>query len=228
MKFKINLVICLLLIASSSGVAQVKTVTPGEDFSSIKVSTGLFVEIETNSKENKIEVKGSERDKVNIEVKKGELQLSLPVGQIFYEAEILVTVYAKNVEELKIRSGSEVEFISIVDQNKISLIASEGSYIGGELDVDDLTVRSVTGASVSLIGSADTSRVEVKTGGSFDGEELKTETTNVSLGFGGEAIVYATQACNASVNAGGTITVYGKPETISQSVKLGGKIKVVE
>ncbi|MBZ9628785.1 DUF2807 domain-containing protein [Psychroflexus sp. CAK57W] len=228
MKFKINLVVCLLLIASTSGVAQVKTVTPGEDFSSIKVSTGLFVEIETNSKENKIEVKGSERDKVNIEVKKGELQLSLPVGQIFYEAEILVTVYAKNVEELKIRSGSEVEFISIVDQNKISLIASEGSYIGGELDVDDLTVRSVTGASVSLIGSADTSRVEVKTGGSFDGEKLKTETTNVSLGFGGEATVYATQACNASVNAGGTIMIYGNPETLSQSVKLGGKIKVIE
>lgn len=228
MKFKINLVICLLLIASSPGVAQVKTVTPGEDFSSIKVSTGLFVEIETNSKENKIEVKGSERDKVNIEVKKGELQLSLPVGQIFYEAEILVTVYAKNVEELKIRSGSEVEFISIVDQNKISLIASEGSYIGGELQIDNLTVRSVTGASISLIGTAKTASIEVKTGGSFDGEELKTETTNVSLGFGGEAIVYATQACNASVNAGGTIMIYGNPETLSQSVKLGGKIKVIE
>lgn len=228
MKFKTSLIACLFLLASTSIVAQVKSVTLGQDFSSIKVSTGLFVEIVTKSEENKIEVKGSERDKVNIEVKKGELQLSLPVGQLFSEAEILVTVHAKKVEELKARSGSEVEFISIVDQENLSLTASEGSYIGGELQVDNLAVRSVTGASISLIGTAKTSSVEVKTGASFDGQELKTETTSVSLSFGGEAIVYASKTCSASVNAGGNILVYGNPNSISQNVKIGGEIKVIE
>lgn len=228
MKFKTSLIACLFFIASISVAAQVKSVKPGKDFTSVRISTGLFVEIETNSEENKIDIKGSERDKVNIEIKKGELQLSLPVDQIFSEAEILVTVYAKTIEELKVRSGSEAEFISIVDQDKISLIASEGSYIGGELKVDDLSVRSVTGASISLIGSAKTSQVEVKTGGSFDGDELITKTTSVNLSFGGEASVYATEACNTSVNAGGNIVVYGNPEAISQSVKLGGNIKFIE
>lgn len=228
MKFKINIITCLFLIASTSVFAQVKSVMPGKDYTSIRVSTGLFVEIVTNSEEEKIEVKGPQRDKVNIEVDKGELQISLPVGQIFSEAEILVTVYTKEVEELKARSGSEVEFISTVNQNEISLIASEGSYIGGELNVESLAVKSVTGASVSLIGTANTSSIEVKTGGSFDGEELKTETTSVNLSYGGEATVYATETCDASVTAGGNIVVYGNPETINQSVKLGGKINVVE
>ncbi|SDG95878.1 head GIN domain-containing protein [Psychroflexus sediminis] len=228
MTFKINIIACLLLLASTSVVAQVKTVMPGKDFSSVKVSTGLFVEIVTNSEENKIEVKGSERDEVSIEIEQDELQLSLPVGQIFSETEILVTVYAKKVEELKSRAGSEVEFISPVRQENLNLIASEGSYIGGELQVDYLTVRSVTGASISLIGSANTSNIEVKTGASFDGKELKTEITEVSLNFGGEALVYATETCNASVNAGGTIMIYGNPDTLSQKVKLGGEITVIE
>lgn len=236
MKFNINSILFLFLMASVSINAQVKSVNPGEEFTSIKVSTGLFVDIVTNPpalqgqapEENKIEVKGSERDKVNIQVEKGELQLSLSVGQLFSEAEILVTVYVDEIKELKVRSGSVVEFISIVDQNKISLIASEGSYIGGELQVDNLSVRSVTGASISLMGTAKTSSVEVKTGGSYDGEKLKTETTSVSLSFGGEASVYVTETCNATVNAGGKIMVYGNPKTLSQNIKLGGQIKIID
>lgn len=228
MTLKTNLINCLFLIASFSINAQVKSVAPDEDFTSIKVSTGLFVEIVSNSEENKIEIKGSERDEVNIEIKKGELQLSLPVGKLFSEAEILATVYAQQIEEIKVRSGSEVEFISVVNQNKISLIASEGSYIGGKLEVESLSAKSVTGASISLIGTAKTSDVEVKTGASFDGEELKTETTGVNLSFGGGAIVYASETCDASVNTGGNITVYGNPETISQNVKLGGNINFIE
>lgn len=228
MKFKISIITCLFLIASTSVLAQVKSVVPGKDFSSIRVSTGLFVEIVTNSEENKIEVKGPQRDKVNIEVKKGELQLSLPVGQIFSEAEILVTVYAKDFQELKVRSGSEVEFITKVKQKELRLIASEGSYIGGDLELESLTVKSVTGASVSLIGVTNTTSIEVKTGGSFDGDDLITKTTSVSVSYGGEATVHTTNTCSASVTAGGNITVYGNPETISQSVKLGGEINVIE
>lgn len=228
MTFKINLIVCLFLIASTSFFAQVKSVSPGKDFTSIRVSTGLFVEIVTDSEENKIEIKGSERDKVNFEVKKGELKLSLPVGHIFSEAEILVTVYAKNVEELKARSGSEVEFISKVEQKKISLIASEGSYIGGELEVENLSAKSVTGASISLVGYAKTTNIEVKTGGSYDGDDLISETTSVSISYGGEAAVHASEDCSASVTAGGNITVFGNPSTLSKNVKLGGNIRFVE
>lgn len=215
-------------MASTSVLAQVKSVSPGKNFTSIRVSTGLFVEIETNSEENKVKIKGTERDKVNIEVKKGELQLSLPVGQIFSEAEILVTVYTKEVEELKVRNGSEVEFISVVEQDNISLIASEGSYIGGELKVNNLSAKSVTGASVSLIGSATTTNVEVKTGGSYDGDDLISETTSVSISYGGEATVHATDTCNANVTAGGSIEIHGNPSTLSQKTKLGGNIEVIE
>lgn len=228
MTLKTNFIVFLFLMASTSVLAQIKSVSPGKDFTSIRVSTGLFVEIETNSEENKVEIKGTERDKVNIEVKKGELQLSLPVGQIFSEAEILVTVYTKEVEELKVRNGSEVEFISVVEQDNISLIASEGSYIGGELKVNNLSAKSVTGASVSLIGSATTTNVEVKTGGSYDGDDLISETTSVSISYGGEATVHATDTCNADVTAGGSIEIHGNPSTLSQKTKLGGNIEVIE
>jgi hypothetical protein len=228
MKFKTNLITCLFLIASISVFAQVKSVSPGKEFSSIKVSTGLFVEIVTNADEYKIEIKGSERDKVNIDIKNGELDLSLPLGQIFSEAEILVTVYTKEVEELKARNGSEVEFNSVVDQKELRLIASEGSYIGGELKVESLTVKSVTGASVSLVGTAKTTSIEVKTGASYDGDDLISETTSVSISYGGEATVHASETCSASVTAGGSIEIHGNPSTLSQKTKLGGNIEVIE
>ena len=228
MKFKINLLTCLFLIASTSVFAQVKSVSPGQDFTSIKVSTGLFVDIITNAEEKKIDIKGSARDKVNVEVDDGELQLSLPVGQLFTEAEILITVYTDVVEELKVRSGSEVEFNTTVDQKELTLIASEGSYIGGGLKINTLSAKSVTGSSISLVGSATTTSIEVKTGGSYDGEDLKTETTSVSISYGGEATVHATETCSANVTAGGSIEIYGNPSTLSQKTKLGGNIKVIE
>ena len=228
MIFKANILAFLFLLISASVFAQVKTVSPGKDFRNIKVSTGLFVEIKTGADESKIEVKGPQRDVVNIEIKNNELQLSLPVGQIFSEAEILVSVYTKEVEELKARSGSEVEFISAVDQNNLSLIASEGSYIGGELNVENLVVKSKTGASISLIGAATTTTIEVKTGASFDGDDLISETTNVSISYGGEATVHATETCKADVTAGGSIEIYGNPSTLSQKTKLGGSIEVIE
>ena len=228
MKAKINYAVFLFIITLTSGFAQVKSITPGQDFTSIKVSTGLFVDILTGAEEKKIDIKGSARDKVNVEVDDGELQLSLPVGQLFTEAEILITVYTDKVEELKVRSGSEVEFNTIVDQKELRLIASEGSYIGGELKLNTLSVKSVTGSSVSVVGFADTTSVEVKTGGSYDGEGLTTETTSVSISYGGEATVHATDTCSANVTAGGSIEINGNPSTLSQKTKLGGNIKVIE
>lgn len=228
MNFKIHSLLILLFLTSTSVFAQLKTITPGSNFTKVKVSTGLFVEIKTGADESKIEVKGTERNKVNVEFKDDELQLSLPIGQVFSEAELLVTVYTKELEELKARSGSEVEFISKVEQKKISLIASEGSYIGGHLEVNSLSAKSITGASISLLGFAKNSDLEVKTGGSYDGDDFICETTNISVSYGGEATVHASETCEASVTAGGSIEIYGNPSSIKQRTKLGGNIKVMK
>jgi hypothetical protein len=227
MKYHIQLAICFLLTTSLSTLAQVRTLSPEKDFNSIRVSTGLFAEIATASEENKIEIKGAEREKVKVEIKNGELRLSLPAGHLFTESEILVKVYVKSLDELKARSGSEVEFITEVHQNKISLTASEGSYIGGELKVESLSVKSITGASVSLLGSTEELDVEVKTGGSYDGQNLISETTNVSISYGGSATVHATESCTANVTAGGSIEIFGNPTSIEQKTKMGGSIQVV-
>jgi hypothetical protein len=228
MKVKINFIACLFIILGSSAFSQVKSISPGDEFTKIKVSTGLFVEIITNSDESKIDIKGSEREKVDVDIKNGELELSLPLGQLFSETEILVTVYTHKVEELKARSGSEVEFMNKVQQEELSLIASEGSYIGGEIEVKNLAVKSVTGASVSLVGFANNQNIELKTGGSYDGQNLETENTIISVSYGGEATVFSTDSCSASVTAGGDIDIYGSPSSISQNVKLGGNIQVIE
>lgn len=220
--------ITLILMLGTSVFGQVKSISLGNDFSKIKVSNGLFVEVITDAEDYKVDIQGTERDKVDIKIKNDELQLTLPVGQLFSEAEILVTVYTKTTEELTVRSGSEVEFITKVKQKELRLIASEGSYIGGDLELESLFVKSVTGSSISLVGEATTSKIEVKTGGSFDGEDLQTKTTSASVSYGGEITVNVSDTCTAKVTAGGNITVYGKPETISQSVKLGGNINVVE
>jgi hypothetical protein len=228
MKVKINFIACLFLLLGSSAFSQVKSISPGDEFTKIKVSTGLFVEIITNSDESKIDIKGSEREKVDVDIKNGELELSLPVGQLFSESEILVTVYTRKVEELKARSGSEVEFKNKVQQEELSLIASEGSYIGGEIEVKNLAVKTVTGASVSLVGFANNQSISLKTGASYDGKNLETENTSISVSYGGEATVFSTDSCSASVTAGGDIDIYGSPSSISQNVKLGGNIQVIE
>ena len=64
----------------------------------------------------------------------------------------------------------------------------------------------------------------ITSGGIFYGKDLITSQTSVSISAGGSADVNATTLVNAKVNAGGSISIYGKPKEIKQETFAGGII----
>ena len=63
------------------------------------------------------------------------------------------------------------------------------------------------------------------TGGVFNGEEFKTEQTEVSINAAGEARVNASEFVEVRVRAGGDVYIYGNPKEIDEKTVLGGRVK---
>ena len=91
--------------------------------------------------------------------------------------------------------------------------------------MNKLEVKSISGAVIKTYGTANTQDISVNTGGNYLGEGLITQTTSIVIQAGGIADVNATKTVDATAQAGGTINVYGNPETLLKHTALGGKIK---
>src|SRR5690606_33900350 len=115
-----------------------------------------------------------------------------------------------------------------MDQESLSLDAREGAGIQLILDVDKLNVRSVTGATARLSGSAKFMEASLGTGGILKAKELETASTSISITTGGQADIYATDSVEAKIKAGGDVTVYGNPRSIDEKLTLGGSVTRVD
>jgi hypothetical protein len=70
-----------------------------------------------------------------------------------------------------------------------------------------LNVRTANGSKVELEGNADIQDVLVNSGGIYEAEKLESKITTVSC------------------NAGGDITIFGKPKQINKKIIAGGTIE---
>ena len=75
-----------------------------------------------------------------------------------------------------------------------------------------------------MAGRAAVQEISIGTGGRFEGKDLQTEETTVTITTGGNAQVKASETVNAKVRAGGTIEVYGNPKNLNETRVLGGTI----
>ena len=81
-----------------------------------------------------------------------------------------------------------------------------------------------SGGIINLSGKAVTQKATITSGGIFIAKNLETFQTTVSVSAGGSADVNASALVDAKVNAGGTITIFGKPKQIKQQAFAGGTI----
>jgi hypothetical protein len=127
-----------------------------------------------------------------------------------------------------------------LDANEGAQILSEkelkGTYLilnaqeGGIIDIPtnsfNLDIKAVTGGKVRVEGKAPNLDVVVRSGAEFNGKELQTKQAEVNLFAGGNAAVNADEYVKATVTAGGTIEIYGNPDSIQKKKTFGGSIIV--
>ena len=83
----------------------------------------------------------------------------------------------------------------------------------------------MTGGILETSGQAEWQQVTLNTGGIYEGEDLVTSYTKVTIAAGGEAEVHAKDKAELKVTAGGDIYVYGEPTELKKKTFAGGRIQ---
>ena len=117
------------------------------------------------------------------------------------------------------------QYLRPVFPDKIDLKGQEGGEITAELKTTYANFRAVTGGIINVSGSSKNQDVTIYTGGIVNGEDLKTEQSEVSVNAGGEAYIYASDYVEVRLKAGGNVYIYGNPKEIHQNKVLGGTVK---
>jgi hypothetical protein len=221
-----NILILMISFISLSMTAQ-KTVSINEKFNELKISAGIQVELYTNADENKIIADESIFEAINYKVRENQLRITSSIESLIEgDLPLQLKVYVKDLNRLNVVQGSYLEFENKFKTNSLFLRAGEGSKIIGEVDVNSLEIKMLSGGLINLKGNASTQDVEVNTGGEYEGIDLKTKDTTVKISYGGEAEVYTTKNCEAKVIVGGIINIYGKPEFLNEKTNFGGEINL--
>ena len=194
------------------------------EFSKIKV----FDLIEVNmipSDENRVVVKGRDVDYVKIINDNGKLKIRMELDRRFNGDDTFVEVYYTSVETIDANEGSFITVNETITQDDLELRAQEGGKIKVGLDVKRLEARAVTGGILETSGQAEWQEVTLNTGGIYEGEDLVTSYTKVTIAAGGEAEVHAKDKAELKVTAGGDIYVYGEPTELKKKTFAGGRIQ---
>jgi hypothetical protein len=216
---KIFLLVFVLVTQLNFGQTTIKL----ESFDEVRVFDQLNVTL-IPSNENKVVVTGKNESYFEAINKNGVLKLRLSITKMLSGDDTKVTLYFKNIQSIDANEGSIVSCKVDFKQTTIQLSAQEGAMIEVELDVDNSTSKLNSGGIINLSGKAVTQRATITSGGIFNAKNFETSQTTVSVSAGGSADVNASTLVDAKVNAGGTITIFGKPKQIKQQSFAGGTI----
>jgi len=202
----------LLIVASLTGYAQDAQDKVIGAFKEIKVYDRIEVEL-IKSDENRVVVSGKNTEDLVIVHKKDILKIRMTLEEVFDGDETSVKVYYTSLEIVDANEGAFISSNDVIEQFELSTKAQEGGSIKLKVkDLKFLDVKAVSGGSIDLKGDAKNQTIDVNTGGSYDGEDLITEKTTVTIKAAGVAHIHATTEVIAKVRAGGSVYVYGNPE----------------
>lgn len=197
------------------------------DFTELKVYDLIQVEL-IKSDKNAVAISGNNSSKVETLNKNGTLKVRMSIDNSFNGEKTKVIVYYKALEVIDVNEGASVTSGDTIEQFEIDLRAQEGGTIEIPVKVSYAVIKSITGGEITTSGQAKTEQITIYTGGIYNGEDLESETANVSIHAAGEAHVRASKLMDIVIRAGGDVYVYGNPETVNENKVLGGRILRVD
>lgn len=195
------------------------------DFTAVKAFDQIDVLL-VKSNENKIIIKGSRKDDVEVVTKNNELKVRMTMSKMLKGDDVSVTIYYKNnIDQVEASEGARIASQDTFKATAFILSAKEGAEIKLNIDVKKLTSKANSGGILNISGTAANHDIVITSGGIFNGKELITAQTSVSINAGGEADVHATEFVEAKTRAGGEINIYGNPPQINKKSFAGGTIE---
>jgi hypothetical protein len=201
-----------------------ETRTVKDDFTKIKVSTGLDLYLTQGSSEEIIvEADENLQDIIITEVNKGVL--TIYADQNIWRAKsrkIYVTV--KSLEALTATSGSDVYAEETLTVKDIKISATSGSDIRVSLNADTVETSSTSGSDIDVSGVANNHISRATSGASINAYQLESKNVTVKVSSGADINIYASESINAKASSGGDIDFKGSPKQINKKSSSGGSV----
>ncbi len=219
-----KIVLILMTLFMSVASAQENIESNVGDFDEIKVYDLINVEL-IKSDENKAIISGDNTSDVELINKNGTLRIKMRLGQNFEGNKTVVTLYYKNIAVIDANEGSYVSSEDLFKQYDMELRVQEGAIIKLQLEVTDAKIKAVTGGVIEVAGKAIRQDISMNTGGIFQGKNLESETTYITIRAAGEGHINASRLADVKIRAGGDVYIYGNPEKVNESKIIGGRIQ---
>jgi hypothetical protein len=219
-----KLLFSVLLISSLTYAQTEKKVG---DFHKVTAFDQITVEL-IASEENRVELTGTNSEEIEVVNNNGELKLRMPLTKLLKGNQVKAKVYYTDLDAVEANEGSQISNEASIQSTNFDIIAKEGAKIDISLDVAKATVKITSGGIVKTAGTAKNQDVVVSAGAIYEGKDLATEQTSISINAGGEAAVFATQLVDAKARAGGEIMIYGNPTQVNKKTFAGGRIKIIK
>ena len=217
--------IFLLSIALSFSLSAQDTIEKSVgEFSTLKVYDLINVKM-IKSDENRAVIVGDNRKEVQIINKNGKLKVRMNLEESYDGNNTVVKLYYTSVEVIDANEGAKITVEDPIEQFEIDLKTQEGGEITAQLKTTYANMRAVTGGIINVSGSSKNQDISIYTGGVFNGEDFKTQQTEVSINAAGEAYLNASEYVDVRIKAGGDVYIYGNPKKVDESKVLGGRIK---
>jgi len=217
-----NIVIVFALLFSNLIFAQLQKDLG--DFDRLKVSDRIEVRL-IQSDKNAIEISGEKSEEVKLITRNDQLIIRMETTQLLQGEDVMILLFYKDLKEIIADRGAIIYSEDILKKNKLKIEASKGSEINLSIESEHLEVKVNSGAEIALKGQAGQQEVISNSGGNYDGEELETLFTKVTVNAGGQADIFATKNVEAKTRAGGSIHIWGGAE-VEQKKVVGGNIRI--
>jgi hypothetical protein len=194
------------------------------NFTSIKVSTGLDLYITQGSK-NTITVEADENlhDIIITEVTDGLLKIYAEKN-IWRAGATKVFVTIETLEALSATSGSDVTTEETIKVKDLTIIATSGADIRISVNGENIETNSTSGSDITISGTATLHTSKATSGSSIDAYELISKNAVAKVTSGANIDIYASDHIDAKATSGGDIDFKGNPKSITKKTTSGGSV----
>ena len=195
-----------------------------EDFTKIKVSTGLELYISQGSK-NKITVEADEnlQDIIITEVKDGVLKI-YSEKNIWRSKARKVYVTIKNLDAIAATSGSDVYTNERLKVNDLNISATSGADITISVDANTVETSATSGSDIEISGVSNNHISKATSGASIDAYQLRSRNVTAKVTSGADINVYASESIVAKATSGGGIDFKGSPKKVDKKTSSRGSV----
>lgn len=197
----------------------------GEDFSRVKVSSGIDLYIKQGNKtELTVEADENLHDYIVTEVRGDQLRIYVD-GNIWRAKARKVYLTVTSIEELKATSGSDVFSQGVIKAEDLDLSTSSGADMRIEIDAYNVTTHSSSGSDLRVTGKANTHETSASSGSSINAYGLESKDVTAKVSSGADIGVFASESINARASSGGDIRYKGNPEKVNKKTSSGGGVR---